>query len=155
MQVYRLYEKNPLHSSLGYGGSGGRWNHPGTPLVYTSNIISLPFLELYSIKGPAVSTSKWILATLEIEGEIPMLEPDNLPADWNMRPHSRTTKDFGTAWANSKEMQCLKVPSARIPLSAYPTEFNLLINPLHPGFYEHVKVKVEEEVSFAINELKN
>ena len=155
MQVYRLFENNPLHASLGYGGGGGRWNHPGTPLIYASNTISLPFLELYSIKGPAVTTSKWILAGLEIEGEIPMLEQDNLPGDWNMRPHSRTTKDFGTAWANSKEMLCLKIPSARIPLSAYPLEFNLLINPLHPSFYEHVKVISEEEVSFAINEMKN
>ena len=124
----------------------------GNPLIYSSNTISLPFLELYSIKGPAVVKPLWILAKLEISEEIPMVEEKDLPVDWTLRPHSRATKDFGTVWANSKEMLCLKVPSARIPLSAYPSECNLLINPLYPRFHERVKLLSEEEVSFAINE---
>ena len=154
MHIYRLFEKNPFHSPLGFNAGGGRWNHSGTPLIYASNTISLPFLELYSIKGPVVATSSWILATLELSKEIPILQQDDLPPDWNLRPHTSTTKDFGTVWANSKDMLCIKVPSARIPLSAYPSEFNLLINPLHPDFFHAVKIISEEEVSFAINEVK-
>lgn len=151
MRYYRLFENLSTRSPLGFGPVAGRWNHAGTPLIYTSNIISLPFMELYSIKGPVVAKSTWILASLEIKEEIPMLELDSLPADWNERPPSNSTKDFGTIWANSKEFLCLKVPSARIPLMAYPEEHNLLINPFHPDFYKSVKVISQEEVRFEIN----
>lgn len=150
MRVYRLYENLPTRSPLGFGPGAGRWNHVGTPIIYASNIVTLPFMELYSIKGPVVAQAKWILATLEIPGDIPMLQLDSLPTDWNKRPPSNSTKDFGTHWANSKEFLCLKVPSARIPLLAYPEEHNLLINPFHSDFYKLVQVISEDEVGFEV-----
>lgn len=111
-------------------------------------------MELYSIKGPVVAKSTWKLATLEIPDDIPMLEISNLSSDWNERPPSSTTKDFGTLWANTKKFLCLKVPSARIPLMAYPKEYNLLINPLHSDFYNSIRVISEEEVGFEIDSNK-
>lgn len=151
MRYYRLYENLSTRSALGFGPGGGRWNHGGTPLIYASNIVTLPFMELFSIKGAVVAKSDWILATLEILGKIPTLEINSLPEDWKKRPAPNSTKDFGTYWANSKEFLCLKVPSSRVPLMAYPEEHNLLINPFHPGFYNSVNVIWEEKVGFEIN----
>ncbi|HET8809446.1 MAG TPA: RES family NAD+ phosphorylase [Flavobacteriaceae bacterium] len=151
MRYYSIYENLPTRSPLGFGPGAGRWNHAGIPIIYASNIATLPFMELYSIKGPVVAKSKWILAILEIPDEIPVLEIDSLPADWNKRPPANSTKDFGTHWANSKNFLCIKVPSARIPLLAFPAEHNLLINPLHPSFYDIIKVVSEENVCFEID----
>lgn len=151
MRCFRLYENIPTRSALGFGLGGGRWNHPGTPLIYASNRVALPFMELYSIKGPAVATSEWIMASLEIPDEIPELDIKSLPKNWNWRPARNTTKDFGTSWANAKEFLCLKIPSARIPLMAFPQECNVLINPLHPDFPELIKVESEEKVSFSLD----
>jgi hypothetical protein len=47
---------------------------------------------------------------------------------------------------------CLKVPSARILLKAYPREHNLLINPLHPNLLGEVKVVSVDDLFFNLNE---
>ena len=153
MRCYRLYENIPTHSALGFGLGSGRWNHAGTPLIYASNMVTLPFMELYSIKGPVVASSDWVLATLEIPDEIPELDIESLPQNWNWRPARNATKDFGTVWANTQQFLCLKIPSARIPLMAYPKECNILINPLHPDFHGLIKMISEERVDFTLDSL--
>lgn len=151
MHYYRLYENIPERTALGSGTNGGRWNHTGIQMIYTSNSATLTMMEIYSIKGPVVSIAKWILATLEVPDEIAMLDIGSLPVDWNKRPHSTSTKNFGTIWANEKKSLSLMVPSARIPLSCYPKEHNVLLNPRHPEFDSAIKVVSTEEINFQIN----
>lgn len=151
MLCYRLFEDIPQRSSLGFGPAGGRWNHSGTPIIYCASAIALVYLELYCIRGIQVSRSSWILATLQLPEVFPFLDMNDAPEDWNQRPVANSTRDLGTTWALSQESLCLAVPSARIPLDAYPREHNLLINPLHPDFSKKVKLVSETKVSFAID----
>lgn len=154
MIYYRIYETLEGRSSLGYGLHGARWNHSGTPLIYAANSVALAMMELVSIKGSAITSSKWILAGIKVPNNLPTLTGSNLPTDWNARPPTFSTKDFGTSWALKKTSVALKVPSARIPLSSYPTEHNLLINPMHNDFKAIIEVVSEEEISFAIDPSK-
>ena len=78
-------------------------------------------------------------------------EPTHLSADWKNRPHPRSTQEFGTTWAKGMISPVLKIPSCRIPLSTYPSEHNVLINPLHPDFINSVKLVEEWDVSFEVN----
>ncbi|MDR7128429.1 RES domain-containing protein [Algoriphagus sp. 4150] len=151
MRYFRLIENLAGRSSLGYGLGAGRWNQYGTPIIYACSISSLNFLELLSIKGAVVTKSKWKLVLLEITGQIPELDATLLPSDWKNRPHPRSTQDFGTAWAKGMISPVLKIPSCRIPLLSYPSEHNLLINPLHPDFRNSVKPIEEWDVSFEVN----
>ncbi len=151
MVYYRIYESLEGRTSLGYGYLGGRWNHTGTSLIYAASSVALAMMELLCIKGPTVSTSKWILASLEVPDKLPSLDGANLPDGWNSRPPIGGTKDFGTSWALGKSSVVLRVPSARIPLSSYPAEHNLLINPLHPDFEREISVVGVEEVYFGVD----
>jgi len=148
---FRLIEKKHQDSPLGYGRAGGRWNLPGTPIIYACNNSAINFLELLSIKGPIVASAKWCLVTMEIKGDIPYLEPKDLPGDWNMRPYPKSTQRFGTNWAQEKMSACLKVPSCRLPIFRYPYEHNLLINPVHPDIQKSLKIASVEEVEFELN----
>ncbi|MEX2594987.1 MAG: RES family NAD+ phosphorylase [Anditalea sp.] len=151
MEFFRLIEDVLGRIPLGYGLGGGRWNSVGTPMVYSCNCCALNFLELLSIKGSVVSSSSWNLVTLEISGEIPYLDVNDLPSNWKKRPYPYSTQEFGTQWAKGLVSPVLKVPSCRIPFSRYPQEHNLLINPLHPDFSKAVKLVAVESVSFEVN----
>lgn len=152
MKYFRLIEEVPDRTPLGYGTAGGRWNLNGTPMIYASNFSSITFMELLSIKGPIVTSTKWVLVMLEVLGDIPQLDSADLPSDWYRRPYPHSTQEFGTQWAQSMTTPYLKVPSCRIPLSSYPLEHNLLINPLHPERNNLVKVISTEQVSFELNQ---
>lgn len=150
MIYFRLMENIPGRTPLGYGPGAGRWNERGTPLIYCSNLRTLTMHELHSIKGSVVSTSQWLMVKVDIDYTIPQISLSDLPSDWNIRPVSKTTQIFGSLWARSLSDLCLMVPSARIPLSSFPDEHNLLINPFHPDFITKVKVLETEEIAFNI-----
>ncbi len=98
-----------------------------------------------------VTQSKWKLVVLEINELLPELDASLLPTDWKNRPHPRSTQEFGTAWAKGMISPVLKIPSCRIPISSYPSEHNILINPLHPDLPNSVKLVEEWDVSFEVN----
>jgi len=151
MRYFRMIEDLAGRSPLGFGLGAGRWNEFGTPIIYGCNASSLNFLELLSIKGTVVTQSKWKLVVLEIPEKVPELDASHLPPDWKNRPHPRSTQEFGTAWAKGMISPVLKIPSCRIPLSSYPNEHNILLNPLHPDFRNSVKLVEEWDVSFEVN----
>lgn len=155
MKYFRLYEKMADRKPLGYGDGGGRWNEKKTPMIYCSNSRALTLVEHFSISGYKVSTTIFELAVLEIDYDIPSIEVNDLPTNWNIRFHTRETKEFGTKWSEAKEFLCIKVPSARMPISSYPEEHNLLINPLHPDFLKKIKVISFEDIKFNLNKVKS
>src|SRR5690606_20848841 len=112
----------------------------------------LNFLELLSIKGSIVTASSWLLVMLEISGEVPALSADDLPKNWRIRPYPYTTQQFGTQWAKNALSPVLKVPSCRIPITRYPEEHSLVINPLHEELQKTVKLVESENVSFEVNQ---
>lgn len=151
MIYFRLIEDLPGRNSLGYGRGAGRWNEFGTPMIYACSIASLNFLELLSIKGAIVTKSKWKLIKLDVVGTIPELDAAFLPKDWKNRPYPKSTQEFGSSWVKAGFSPVVKIPSIRIPLSCYPQEHNLLINPLHADFPLTVKYIEEMDVSFEVN----
>lgn len=57
------------------------------------------------------------------------LDIASLPRDWNDIPPATSTRNIGSAWADSSDSCLLSVPSAIVP-----SEPNYLLNPLHPDF---------------------
>jgi RES domain-containing protein len=149
---YRIIHRKHAETPNNYGLGGGRWNPSNTPIIYAGSSVAITMMEFLSILGSVVVKSDWSLITFDILGEIPHLEADGLPTDWDSRPYPLSTQRFGRDWTSSKISLCIKVPSSRIPLKFYPQEHNLLINPLHADFSSNVKVKHVDPLHFHLNE---
>ena len=136
---------------MGYGQNAGRWNSRNIPLIYACSAVSLAMTEYLCIKGTSLLSTAWSLVTYTIDVDIPNLEKDNLPTEWDARPYPLSTQLFGDFWFKNRASVGLKIPSARLILSAYPREHNLLINPFHPAFLKDVQVKLIEDLHFQLN----
>jgi RES domain-containing protein len=121
---------------------GGRWNHTGTSVVYTSGSLSLAVLELFvhvdinTIPGDLVAIQVDIPDSLTIE----TVKIESLPRDWRRYPGPEALKDIGTAWASKVSTAILAVPSAVIP-----EERNYLLNPAHRHFK---RIRIRKPVAF-------
>ena len=140
MRVYRIARKGPLKDLTGAGAKtfGGRWNHRGTAILYTSETRSLAMVEFLVHVSWMQAPSDLGIATLEIVNEIQAesLSPADLPQDWRLYPAPPKMADLGTGWVHSKRSLLLRVPSAVVD-----QEHNILIN---PGHSDLVRVKVLE-----------
>jgi RES domain-containing protein len=109
---------------------GGRWNSPGTAVVYTSQSISLAVLET--------------LVHFDRESPLPELVvvscgfPDHLMSEidgsalqdhWRSYPAPPELQRIGDEWIKSGRSAVLAVPSAIIE-----SERNYLLNPQHAAF---------------------
>lgn len=121
-------------------------------MIYAGSSISIITTEFLSIKGSAVVDAEWSLVTLSVSRTPPQLDVKSLPKDWDARPYPLSTQEFGRQWTRLKSSVSLKVPSARIPLKAFPSEHNLLIDPLHPAFAREVSVLTVDPLYFNLNE---
>ncbi len=118
-------------SGAGAAKTGNRWNHIGTPVVYTASHISLAAIELAVHLGELAVIRDLFLIKLSVpkivwdarhELSIATLKPS-----WSAVPSGRASKDAGTLWAKSNVSALLEVPSVIVP-----EETNVLINPAHP-----------------------
>lgn len=114
----------------GQGASlyGGRWNRPGTPVVYLAQSISLALLEIVVHTGSFLHSYVHIPVSFD-KSLVKELPSSKLPAGWHTYPVPANVQAIGTAWARRLESPVLRVPSAVVP-----REFNFLLNPLHPDF---------------------
>jgi RES domain-containing protein len=131
-QAYRIVrEKFAATAFTGEGAalSGGRWNSPGTRVVYTSATASLAALETLVQINPALRFN-YLLIPVEFDGSLVEKIPlASLPADWRQEPPPPSTKCLGDAWVKSARSAILELPSAIIP-----GETNFLLNTTHPDF---------------------
>lgn len=134
LTVWRL--TSARHASNPFDGEGarrygGRWNHPGTRMIYCSSSLSLAVLEVFvhleaELAPPGlVAISALIPAGIAWE----ILEEEKLPPDWRSYPAPERLRDLGTAWVRSGRTLALSVPSCIVP-----RERNVLLNPAHPDF---------------------
>jgi RES domain-containing protein len=131
MQVWRLCRA--IHADGAFSGEGarrfgGRWNTRGVPMVYCSSSLALAALELFVHLDPSQAPDDLvsIAATLP-EGEpARTITPEELPHDW--WADLQATRGLGDAWIRSGSSLALRVPS--VPIRS---EWNVLLNPLHPG----------------------
>ncbi len=138
LKVYRIGNPKFIEDLSGEGGRlyPGRWNHKGTPILYTAEAASLAILEYL---GHVINTSvnvPYILLELEIDadqvlslGKVTAQLPDN----WYDEKGIDLTRSIGSEWIKSKQAAILKVPSIHSPY-----EYNYLINPGFPDL--HIRI---------------
>lgn len=106
---------------------GGRWNSPGTSLVYTSDSLSLAALETLAHINPRIPLD---YVCFQIRFPASAVETvDALPGDWMRQPAPPSTQILGDRWASSGRTLALSVPSVLVP-----AQRNFLLNYLHPNF---------------------
>jgi len=127
--VKRKHEKDAL-TGEGARIFGGRWNNPGTRLIYTAESQSLAALEmLVRLEEPDLLAA-YVVFAIEIQRSLMTdLDPLQLPKNWQDNPAPPAAKSIGDDWVASGSSAALCVPSAVIP-----TEHNFLLNPLHRDF---------------------
>ncbi|AUB81758.1 RES family NAD+ phosphorylase [Candidatus Thiodictyon syntrophicum] len=133
MRVYRLVKERYAASALDGSGArtfGGRWNSPGTAVIYASESVALAALGLLVHLGRGEVLDSYRLFTLTLPDQaILTLDDAALPADWRADPAPRGIADIGDGWVASGRSAALLLPSAIIP-----RERNCLLNPAHPQF---------------------
>jgi RES domain-containing protein len=116
--------------------SGGRWNRPGSAMLYCASNISLAVLETFvHLKAGGLPLNRYL-----VELTIPdavwtgaiALAP---PVGWDAIPAGKVSLDEGDRWLKSGRSAVLIVPSAIVG-----EECNVLINPLHPDA-KHIKAR--------------
>lgn len=141
MLCYRIVK--PAHAASALSGEGarvfgGRWNPPGRACVYTAESRALAVLEMLVHLTGRSRALPYRLLTVEVPDDS-LVGTLQLPAGWGATPGGRASQGLGEDWLRSGEAVALRVPSVIIP-----EEFNLLLNPLAPG-YERVRVLDERD----------
>lgn len=131
MRLYRLARAPYADDLTGAGARlhGGRWNHKGTPVLYTAGTRSLAILEFLVHLPLGLTPPDLRLVELEIRDDagIRDLDPGVLPEDWRTVPPPSALADLGSDWLRGRETAMLRVPSAVVD-----EERNILVNPDHP-----------------------
>ena len=123
----------PEYAETAFSGTGarkygGRFNSPGTPLVYTADSLALAILELLVRVNVRRRVAESICMPVSFpESLVTVYEENDLPEDWDSRPYEESGQQVGDTWIESGQSLVLKVPSVVVPL-----EYNFLINPEHP-----------------------
>ena len=120
---------------------GGRWNSPGTPVVYTAGSISLAQLEMLVHLESEDLLRKYVLCPVMFDEALVLpLPADDLPRNWRADPPPRKLQEIGDHWIETGQSAVLRVPSVLVPQEA-----NYLLNPAHPDFR---KIKIGSFRSF-------
>jgi RES domain-containing protein len=123
------------HASTAFDGEGarlygGRWNSPGTRMVYTSSTISLAVLEVLVHLQEASLLSSYSLISADFDDAlVERLERSRLPDGWRTYPAPSDLQRIGDEWVWSQRSALLEVPSVIVV-----RESNYLLNPAHPDF---------------------
>lgn len=107
---------------------GGRWNSPGTAVVYAAQHKSLAILEIlvHVEKTSVLPAYSLVRASFE-EDLIEALDRSGLPESWREYPASEELKAIGDRWVRERRSAVLALPSVIVE-----EESNYLINPGHP-----------------------
>jgi len=110
---------------------GGRWNLPGTTVVYASGSLALAALEAFVHLGGAAMELRFTAIPIAIPEDISIehAKPQDLPKRWRSEPPLQDTMQMGTKWVQELRSAILQVPSVIIP-----QENNLILNPSHKAF---------------------
>ena len=148
MLVWRVTRKAHAEQPLSGEGArryGGRWNHAGTAVVYSSESLSLAVLE-YLVNLPINDLPDDLISVqIQIPDDLPRAEISikQLPDNWRGFPATEKLKDMGLDWVREGKKAILAVPSVVIP-----NERNYLINPANS---ETRRVKIISVEPFALD----
>ena len=120
---------------------GGRWNSPGTPMIYTAQSQALAVLEMLVHLDSPDLLSKYVLFEISIDpSHVIDLSLASLPRNWRAYPVPARVQAIGDAWVAGDASAVLRVPSALVP-----GESNFLLNPRHPDFG---KLRIHKPIPF-------
>lgn len=132
-KAWRIVKKRHARSAFDGEGArryGGRWNSPGTPVVYASESRALCLLEVLAGIRSVKPVESYVLIPVTFDAAMVTGVPlDQLPNDWRQSPPRPATQRIGDEWAAEMRSAVLRVPSAIVP-----GEFNYVLNPGHPDF---------------------
>jgi RES domain-containing protein len=130
MVVWRLCRA--VHAGQAFSGEGarrygGRWNSRGVPMVYCSSSLALAAIELFVHIEPAQAPDDLVSIAVALPEDEPArtIAPNELSENW--WADLEATRALGDAWLRSGSALALRVPS--VPIRS---EWNVLVNPLHP-----------------------
>ena len=143
MRVWRICSRR--HQRFDGEGArryGGRWNHAGTSVVYTSGSLSLAALELFVHVDIDIAPAGLVAVPVEIPDSLKVesIDPAELPKNWRAYPGPEALKDLGTAWVSKSSSAILAVTSAVIP-----NEQNYLLNPKHRDMR---RIRIQHAIPF-------
>ncbi len=139
--VYRLVRRERAPDALSGEGArryGGRWNPPGTAVVYASESRALAVLETFVHLTLEARVIAFVLVTLELPGRAPLRRR----ADTRPPRSFAASQEAGNTWLEDGDALALVVPSLIVP-----QEKNYVLNVAHPQFVG-VKVAGTEPFSF-------
>lgn len=127
--VKRRYAENACDGE-GARRTGGRWNSPGTAMVYTAATESLAILELLVHLERTRILSSYVVIECRFAPEMVIhLERGILPKQWRNARQAAAVRFLGDQWIRLGNSAVLAVPSAVVP-----RELIYLLNPAHPQF---------------------
>lgn len=142
--VKAKYQKDAF-SGEGAQRYGGRWNSPGTAVVYVAESRALAALELLVHLNASQLLESYVMIPVDFADElVRTVDPAALPENWREYPSPPGNKAVGDAWAARQESVMLALPSAVVE-----GERIFLINPNHPRFSQ---LAVGEAESFTFDE---
>ena len=142
--VWRLTHKRYTDSAFSGEGArqyGGRFNSPGTAVVYTSESLALALLETLTGLERYHQLRNYVFFRALLSDElVSKVSRADLPEKWDQHPPPSQTQQIGDQWASREESAALRVPSVVVPHS-----YNYLLNPMHPSF-EEIEIGSEESL---------
>jgi RES domain-containing protein len=150
--VWRIVKARLAATAFDGEGSrveGGRWNSPGTPVVYTSQSAALAALELLVHLGRSSILAAYVLipCTLD-EALVSRLDRARLPKNWRSYPAPPGLQLIGDEWVKGGASAVLEIPSAVIE-----TDSNYLLNPHHADFHA-IRIMDPQTFEFDLRLLK-
>jgi RES domain-containing protein len=136
------------HAAAAFDGEGarvlgGRWNTPGTRMVYTSSTAALAALEMLVHLNRALTLPAYVLIRCTFEKSlVTALDIARLPRDWRSYPAPPQLQTLGDQWAKQGDSAVLRVPSVIVD-----KEINYLLNPAHRDFHR-IRIHAAESFSF-------
>jgi RES domain-containing protein len=126
--------------------AGGRWNHPGTPVVYTSGSLALACLEVFVHVSPSEAPGDLVSVAAEIPDGLPItrVSVTQLPAEWRRYPPPESLAELGEDWVRRRRTAVMMVPSVVVP-----PESNYVLNPGHEDFR---RIRVARPEPFRLDE---
>jgi len=133
VNLWRIIDRGLVREAFsGQGASdyGGRWNSPGTRMVYCSEHPALAALEkLVHIQDMEQLRQSYSLISVACPQELAETLSQRLPRNWTGDSARARLRRIGDQWIASRSSLALIVPSVVLPRSS-----NILVNPLHPAF---------------------
>jgi RES domain-containing protein len=132
MMLYRLAAQEYIEDQTGAGAKlfGGRWNPEGLACLYTSEHVSLAFLEKYVHAKAKENMSRVALLKVEIPENDHLIfhvDANELKAEWYEDVEY-------SQWLGAQVLRDLSIVAFSVPSVLIPTERNYIVNPLAIDF---------------------